>query len=364
MRKILLTISACFIVVLLTSFFDKIISAETPLANTLSGRILLQVEKNGEAWYVNPDNLKRYFLGRPDDAFSLMRELGVGISDDNINKIEIALENISGADTDDDGLSDKFEEAVGTLYNNPDTDGDGHSDLTEIANGYNPRGAGKINIDNNFAKSVAGKIYIQVEKNGEAWYINPIDLKRYYLGSPQDAFNLMRKLALGISDIDIFRIEENNNEDSLENKTEEIDNNETVKKYSDKFFEFNYPIDWTIKNFSDDPNTIMITDSEKDYYLEKKAVIIVSYIYKSEGAELDNFNIASKAGASKTIDKKIQINGLNALEQAFYYDQTYERQIILQKNSKTFLSMIFITANNNSYYKKIFEDLYNNLTFK
>ena len=42
------------------------------LATKLKGKILLQVEKNGEAWYVSPKNEKRYFLGRPADAFSLM----------------------------------------------------------------------------------------------------------------------------------------------------------------------------------------------------------------------------------------------------------------------------------------------------
>ena len=39
----------------------------------VNGRILIQVELNGEAWYVSPVNLKRYYMGRPADAFQLMR---------------------------------------------------------------------------------------------------------------------------------------------------------------------------------------------------------------------------------------------------------------------------------------------------
>lgn len=65
-----------------------ILSAET-LAKQLSGRILLQVESHGEAWYVNPADLRRYYLGRPDDAFNIMRFLGKGISDENLTKVFI-----------------------------------------------------------------------------------------------------------------------------------------------------------------------------------------------------------------------------------------------------------------------------------
>lgn len=38
--------------------------ANNPSMAFLSGKILLQVEDRGEAWYVNPANLKRYYLGQ------------------------------------------------------------------------------------------------------------------------------------------------------------------------------------------------------------------------------------------------------------------------------------------------------------
>lgn len=69
--------------------FTSIVYADN-LADRLSGRILLQVEENGEAWYVNPVNNERYFLGRPADAFKVMRNLGLGISNSNLDQIPIA----------------------------------------------------------------------------------------------------------------------------------------------------------------------------------------------------------------------------------------------------------------------------------
>ena len=68
------------------------------LASKLSGKILLNVEANGEAWYVYPEDNKRYFLGRPSDAFALMRELGLGINEIDFQKLvkENMPEDIAG----------------------------------------------------------------------------------------------------------------------------------------------------------------------------------------------------------------------------------------------------------------------------
>jgi len=47
----------------------------------VNGMILLDVESRGEAWYVYPETQERYYLGRPVDAFEMMRELSLGITD-------------------------------------------------------------------------------------------------------------------------------------------------------------------------------------------------------------------------------------------------------------------------------------------
>ena len=116
------------------------------LAERLNGYILLQADSHGEAWYVYPNDLKRYYLGRPDDAFQIMGKLGVGTT---------------------------------------------HSFIT----GYTI-----------FPASVSGKILLDVQSHGEAYYIYPQDRKKYYLGRPDDAFSIMRRLSLGITTADLSAI--------------------------------------------------------------------------------------------------------------------------------------------------------------
>ena len=174
----------------------------TTMYNRLKGKIILTVEQNGEAYYIDPASQIRHYLGRPADAFAVMREQGTGITNANLAKIPIGLASLSGVDTDGDGLSDMFEDAIGTDKNKADTDGDSHDDKTEVAGGYNPRGAGMAGADSAFSAKQAGKIFLQIENNGEAWYVNPADNKRYFLGRPSDAFAIMRTLGLGISNSD------------------------------------------------------------------------------------------------------------------------------------------------------------------
>ena len=107
------------------------------------GYIFLAVEKNGEAYYYYPTDKKGYYLGRPADAFNIMRTLGLGATHDFIQN---------------------------TTY---------------------------------FPASVSGKILLDVESHGEAYYIYPKDRKKYYLGRPDDAFAVMRNLGLGITNANL-----------------------------------------------------------------------------------------------------------------------------------------------------------------
>lgn len=59
---------------LLVGVFITSNSAQASVIDAVRGYIVLQVEENGEAWYVDPSNSVRYYLGRPDDAFAIMRE--------------------------------------------------------------------------------------------------------------------------------------------------------------------------------------------------------------------------------------------------------------------------------------------------
>ncbi|MEK7606773.1 MAG: phosphodiester glycosidase family protein [Patescibacteria group bacterium] len=144
-----------YIIIGVASFFFATIVHAATLADRLKGQILLDINGKGEAWYVYPKDGKRYFLSRPDDAFAIMRKLGIGIT---------------------------------------------NADLDKISTTENPFVPGAL------AKRLAGSILLQVESRGEAWYVSPKDLKRYYLGRPADAFRVMSKLGLGVRSQDLAQI--------------------------------------------------------------------------------------------------------------------------------------------------------------
>ncbi|MEK9152168.1 MAG: C25 family cysteine peptidase, partial [Patescibacteria group bacterium] len=110
------------------------------------GKIFLQVESRGEAFYVYPDDKKRYYLGRPADAFAVMRQLGLGVRHDFMLQSTV------------------------------------------------------------FPTHVVGKILIDVDDRGKAYYISPSDRQAYYLGRPADAFRVMRSQGLGITNGALARI--------------------------------------------------------------------------------------------------------------------------------------------------------------
>ncbi|MFH1426318.1 MAG: C39 family peptidase [Candidatus Kerfeldbacteria bacterium] len=132
------------------------ITAPTFAASHTQGRVLLQVQARGEAWYVNPTNGMRYFLGRPADAYEIMRSLSLGITNTNLDKIPKA----------------------GTAW-------DGEHSLMQ---------------------RVHGRVLLQVEARGEAWYVNPADGKRYYMKDGADAFRIMSSLGLGITNANLSLI--------------------------------------------------------------------------------------------------------------------------------------------------------------
>ncbi len=150
-----LYLSVLLAAVAIAALFATTTQAET-LAQRLSGKILLQVEQKGEAWYVYPETKERFYLGRPDDAFQIMRKLGLGITNADLALIPESNQTIAGNAA--------------------------------------------------LRQRLSGTILLQVEAHGEAWYVYPDNLKRYYLGRPDDAFAIMRELGLGISDLKLISI--------------------------------------------------------------------------------------------------------------------------------------------------------------
>jgi hypothetical protein len=179
------------------------------LAEKLKGYILLQVESRGEAWYVDNESRRRYYMKDGQSAYEMMRYFGLGITNADLEKIPVGIdERFETFDYDGDNVFDKMEEAVGTDMYMHDTDGDGFEDGVELVNGYNPNGAGKINLDLNLRDRLKGRILLQVESRGEAWYVNPEDGRRYYMPDGEAAYEIMRFLSLGITNENLEQIEE------------------------------------------------------------------------------------------------------------------------------------------------------------
>ena len=61
-------------------------------------------------------------------------------------------------DSDGDGLSNIFEDAIGTNNNSIDTDEDGYNDKQELTTNYNPNGNGELNYDFNFSNKLRNVI--------------------------------------------------------------------------------------------------------------------------------------------------------------------------------------------------------------
>jgi hypothetical protein len=178
------------------------------LVQKLKGKIILQVQNHGEAWYVDPISENRFYLADGARAYGALRKFGLGITNKDLVKIPVGIEKrFLDTDTDSDGLADKLEEGLGTDANKIDTDADGVSDYDEvIKNNTNPLGAGKLVYDNKLLGRLKGRIVLQTESHGEAWYISPADGKRYYLKDGSAAYQIMRFLSLGITNADIQKV--------------------------------------------------------------------------------------------------------------------------------------------------------------
>lgn len=190
---------------LILTYFN--IASAAPLADRLKGYILLQVQSHGEAWYVIPSESKRTYLANGETAYVIMSKLGLGIKNADLKKIPVGIDSrIIESDSDGDGLGDKLEEGLKTNPYNIDSDGDGYSDFDEVTHDYSPLGKEKNIYDQALINRLRGKILLQVEEKGQAWYINPVNGRRYYMKDGPSAYEIMRFLSLGISNTDLTQI--------------------------------------------------------------------------------------------------------------------------------------------------------------
>jgi len=133
-----------------TTVAETKVTYDKKLTEKLKGKILLQTESRGEAWYVNPKDGSRYYMANGDEAYNVMRSFGVGVSNKDLEKIKTSK---------------------------------------------------------TFAKKNSGKILLQVENHGEAYYIDFNGIA-HYLKDGAAAYEIMRSLGLGITNSNLNKLAE------------------------------------------------------------------------------------------------------------------------------------------------------------
>lgn len=130
----------------------------------LKGKILLQIQQHGEAWYIRPSSGLRYYMKDGTVAYSMMRNFGLGITDKNLTAIP----------------------SVQTI-----------DELKSSAS---------VCSTNSSANKIKGSILLQVQQHGEAWYVDVGKCRSIYRKDGAAAYSLMRFLGLGITDADLAKL--------------------------------------------------------------------------------------------------------------------------------------------------------------
>lgn len=129
---------------------ETVKTSDASLLSRTRGYIVLQVEDHGEAWYVHPTENVRYYMKDGPTAYEMMRAFGLGITD---------------------------------------------SDLAKLQAG-----------DASLKSQLKGRIVLQVEQHGEAYYVHPKDGSVHYMKDGEAAYSIMRSLSLGITNADLAKL--------------------------------------------------------------------------------------------------------------------------------------------------------------
>ncbi|MFA4953920.1 MAG: hypothetical protein WC641_01245 [Patescibacteria group bacterium] len=139
---------------------------DSALATRLQGRILLQVESHGEAWYIRAKDLKRYYMKDGAAAYSIMRFFSLGITDVDLAKIP------------------------------------------QVANTGEMKAASSACASSSLGNRFRGEILLQVQQHGEAWYVDPVKCRAIYMKDGAVAYEVMRFLGFGVFTRDLEKIQD------------------------------------------------------------------------------------------------------------------------------------------------------------
>lgn len=203
----------------------------------LSGKILIQAQEEGQAWYVYPNNNRRYFLGRPQEAFNIMKKLSLGVIHNFI--------------VDNDYYNYKYK----------------------------------------------GKILLDVEDAGKAYYIDTNLGEKHYLGRPQEAFNIMKNQGLGITKADLDKVLIGDL-DKMYNKKVNI---EVLFTSQAPFGDWNDP---RLQDACEETTVLMamkwVSGETLDNYIAKEEILSISKF------ETENYGSSKDSSAQDTLERIIK----------------------------------------------------------
>lgn len=139
---------------------------DSALATRMKGRILLQVESHGEAWYVRSKDLKRYYMKDGVAAYSIMRFFSQGIADVDLAKIP------------------------------------------QVSSTAEMKAASSACAGSPLGNRFRGEILLQVQQHGEAWYADPMKCRAIYMKDGAVAYEVMRFLGFGVFTRDLEKIQD------------------------------------------------------------------------------------------------------------------------------------------------------------
>lgn len=112
-------------------------------------------------WYIDPQAQEKYLLKDGVTLSRLIKNISIGISNENLNKLpSIDTEN---------------------------------------------------NVDWNITNRLKGQFLLQVENNGQVWYLNPLDQKTYKIANGKDGLDTLKNLALELDTEQLSLFETNDN---------------------------------------------------------------------------------------------------------------------------------------------------------
>ncbi|TSC76219.1 MAG: D-alanyl-D-alanine endopeptidase (penicillin-binding protein 7) [Parcubacteria group bacterium Gr01-1014_31] len=132
-----------------------LLAAAPPLTQRAAGRVLLQTDQRGQAWYVNPGDGKRYFLQNPGGCWELAPQLALGIRTADLNKLPAA---------------------------------------------------GKRGGDRGLARRLSGRFLLATEQRGRLYFVSPLDSRATPLNDPESCWTAVLRAHLGVKTADLAQV--------------------------------------------------------------------------------------------------------------------------------------------------------------